>query len=157
MNYVGELRRLVGTRPLILVGAETLVFDPQNRLLLLKRTDNGTWVIPGGMMEPGETLEETARRETQEETGLLASQLFFFKMYSGPDFYYRYPHGDEVFIVSAAFICVAYTGDLTTGDETQEIAFFPLHELPQPILHLTQVVIDDYLQLNQERFIERPK
>lgn len=87
MSYVAELRRLVGTRPLILVGAEVLVFDRGNRLLLQRRSDSGDWAIPGGMMEPGETLEETARRETREETGLELGQLEFMGVYSGPLIY----------------------------------------------------------------------
>lgn len=44
-------------------------------ILLLRRTDNRCWGLPGGAIEPGETLEDAARRERQEETGLVLSQL----------------------------------------------------------------------------------
>ncbi len=61
MEYVKQLRKMVGARPIILVGAEVLVFDSVGRLLLLRRSDNAQWAIPGGMMEPGETKELLAR------------------------------------------------------------------------------------------------
>jgi 8-oxo-dGTP pyrophosphatase MutT (NUDIX family) len=69
MDYIKELRECVGHRPVILVGAAVLAVNPEGKLLLFRRTDNGCWGPPGGMMAPGESLEETARRETLEETG----------------------------------------------------------------------------------------
>ena len=65
-------------------------------------------------MEPGETLEETARREALEEAGIKIGRLDFLKIYSGPDFYYRYPNGDEVHNVSAVFVCHEFSGELAT-------------------------------------------
>lgn len=145
MGYVSELRALVGPRALILVGAEVLVFDPQGRLLLTRRKDTGDWAIPGGMMEPGETLEQTARREVQEETGLVLGTLTLLNIYSGPNFYFRYPHGDEVFNVSAAYICHEFQGALSSDDESTAIGFYPLDALPGPLISLNQAVLDDYL------------
>jgi 8-oxo-dGTP pyrophosphatase MutT (NUDIX family) len=145
-GYVAELRRLVGTHPLILVGAEVLVFDHQNRLLLQRRADTGDWAIPGGMMEPGETLEETARREVKEETGLDLGQLEFLKMYSGQDFYYRYPHGDEVYNVSAAYLTREFSGQLKADSESTELGFYSLDALPGALISLNQRVLDEYLR-----------
>jgi 8-oxo-dGTP pyrophosphatase MutT (NUDIX family) len=144
LGYVSEIRSIIGARPLILVGSEVLLFDSQNRLLVTRRSDNGLWAVPGGMMEPGETLEETARREVLEETGILCRELEFFKMYSGPQFYYCYPHGDEVFNVSAAYICRDFSGELSIDSESLEIGFYPLTALPQPFTHMNKIVIDDY-------------
>ncbi len=75
MNYIQEIRSLVGHRPLILVGAIVLIFDEQNRILLQHRNDDQTWDFPGGFVELGETIEETARREILEETGLIVHSL----------------------------------------------------------------------------------
>ena len=146
MGYVSEIRKLVGTRPLILVGAEVLIFDPQGRLLLQRRSDTGDWAIPGGMMEPGETLEETARREVKEETGLEIGEIELLNIYSGPDFYFKYPHGDEVYNVSAAFITHSYQGQLESDSESTSLAFYSLDALPGPLISLNQVVLDDYLK-----------
>jgi len=147
MGYVAELRQLVGTRPLILVGAEVLVFDGQGRLLVQKRSDTGDWAIPGGMMEPGETFEETARREVLEETGLEIGELELLGIYSGPKFYYQYPHGDEVYNVSAAYITRTFRGELTADFESTSLGFYPLDALPGPLIHLNQLVLDDYFRL----------
>jgi 8-oxo-dGTP pyrophosphatase MutT (NUDIX family) len=70
VDYIRELRALVGHRPLVLAVAGALVFDADGRLLLHRRDDNGLWGTSGGAVEPGESLEETARRELREETGL---------------------------------------------------------------------------------------
>lgn len=61
----------VGNRPLRRVDvAYILIFDPAAQRILMVRNDHGSWTLPGGMREPGETLQETARREAREETGL---------------------------------------------------------------------------------------
>ena len=54
MEYLLELRKLVGHVPLLMVGAATLIVDSGNRLLLMKRSDSGCWGPPGGAVEPGE-------------------------------------------------------------------------------------------------------
>ena len=77
MNYLGDLRKLVGHRPLLMVGATVLIVDDENRLLLLKRVDNECWGPPGGAVELGEVVEEAAKRETLEETGLEIGKMTF--------------------------------------------------------------------------------
>ena len=47
-------------------------------------------------MELGETVQDTARREVFEETGLRLGKLELFGMYSGPDYYKTFPNGDQV-------------------------------------------------------------
>ena len=63
MGYIMELRKLVGTQPLIMVGSCVLVFNSQGHLLLQRRTDSLDWGTIGGSIEPGESLEEAAERE----------------------------------------------------------------------------------------------
>ncbi len=65
-NYIVELRKVIGNRPLIACSACVIVVDDAERILLQRRTDNGLWGLPGGAMEIGETLEQTARREAYE-------------------------------------------------------------------------------------------
>ena len=78
MGYISELRELIGSRPIIMVGANVLVVDSENRLLLQQRADNNCWGLPGGSMELGESLQEVAKRELFEECNLTANQLSFF-------------------------------------------------------------------------------
>ncbi|WP_455660784.1 NUDIX hydrolase [Pradoshia sp.] len=134
MGYIMELRKMVGSRPLLMVGAAVLVLNEQGKLLLQLRKDNGHWGLPGGSLEVMESLEETASRELLEETGLSARNVEFFELFSGEEFHYIYPHGDEVYNVIAAFICRAYEGDLTPQPgEVSALHFFALDDLPEQI------------------------
>lgn len=145
-SYVESLRRLVGTRPLILVGAGVVLRRPDGSILLGRRADDGLWGLPGGIMEPGEDLEATARRELSEETGVEAAELRFFRVFSGPDLYHRYPNGDEVHFVTAVFVGEATDAPLRPdSSETVELRFFPLNALPRD-LSLDRVAIEAYVQ-----------
>jgi ADP-ribose pyrophosphatase YjhB (NUDIX family) len=68
MDYLLELRKYVGHRPLLMVGATVFVFDEEDRLLLLKRRDNKCWGPPGGAVEPGEVVEEAAKRSKRRDS-----------------------------------------------------------------------------------------
>ena len=107
MAYIAEMRAMVGTRPLILPGAAVIVMDSSQRVLLLQRADTGGWGLPGGFMEPGESLEETARREVREETGLELDELTLMNVFSGSDQYFRYPNGDQVYNVTTVYTATA--------------------------------------------------
>ncbi|MET9499822.1 NUDIX domain-containing protein [Streptomyces sp. NPDC006552] len=80
-----------------------IVVDFSGRILLLERADTGGWGLPGGFMDPGESLEETARREVMEEVGLEVDELRLMNVFSGPEQYYQYPNKDRVFNVTAAY------------------------------------------------------
>lgn len=131
MGYIKELRELVGSRPIVMTGANVILLDKDNKLLLQLRTDNNCWGLAGGSLEPGETLEEVAKRELYEETNLVAKQLSLFKVFSGQDFYYKYPHGDEVYNVIATYICTDYEGVVKQQEEeVKALKFFHFDELP---------------------------
>lgn len=132
--YIKQLRKLLGTHPIIMAGACVILMDGDGRLLLQQRTDNGMWGLPGGSMEPGEEMKEVAKRELFEEVGLEAQELELLDIFSGPELYYQYPHGDEVYNVVAAYICKEYRGTIRgDGDEVQDIQFFELDKIPSQI------------------------
>ncbi|MET3726952.1 8-oxo-dGTP pyrophosphatase MutT (NUDIX family) [Fictibacillus halophilus] len=150
MGYIHELRKVVGTRPLIMVGACVLLLNDKNELLLQLRTDNHMWGLAGGSIEPGEGLEETAKRELFEETGLTANEISLFNIFSGPEFYYQYPHGDEVYNVVSAYVCRNYEGVLMPDEkETSALQFFPLHKLP-PNMNPVDIPIVNELLATQD-------
>lgn len=147
MSYVRELRLLVGHRPLIIAGAAILIFDDENRLLLHHRKDNQHWGLIGGSMEIGESLEETARREVLEESGLTLDELNWFDLFSGQELIYELPHGDIVVNVTAVYTSRKYRGQLKP-DETEgyELRFFKLNELPGNINPPDKPVIEKLLR-----------
>jgi ribosomal-protein-alanine N-acetyltransferase len=74
-GYIMDLRKIVGHRPLIQVGASIIVDNGEGDILLKLLKDNGEWDCPSGSMDLGESLDETAKRELLEETGLTALKL----------------------------------------------------------------------------------
>jgi 8-oxo-dGTP pyrophosphatase MutT (NUDIX family) len=134
MGYIENIRKQIGSQPLIWTGATLLALSPQGQLLMMKRTDNGMWGVPGGGMEPGESLEDTLRRECQEEIGVCPVEFSLFGVYSGPDLYYCYPNGDEVHIVTAVYIQRNFSADIHLDvREHSEYGYFSLNFLPELI------------------------
>lgn len=146
MGYIMNLRKKVGTEPLIMAGACVLIMNKENQLLMQLRKDNQCWGLIGGSLELGESLEEAAGREMAEETGLMPVHLEFIHTFSGKDFYYRYPHGDEVYNVVSAYLCRQYAGLLQhDADEAFELHFFDLDRLPEQISPPDRLVIEHFL------------
>ena len=143
MGYIQELRSLVGSRPIIMVGAAVLLLRDR-QVLLQKRKDNGLWGIPGGSLEPGESLEEAAIRETCEETGFVIDKLTLFGVYSGKDQFYVYPNGDQIYDVCVAYACHDFHGDMQAeSSEVLELAFYLVDELPADLNPLDRVILMD--------------
>ena len=132
MGYIMDLRAYVGHRPLIQVGSAVILDDEQGRILLQLRTDDHRWSFSAaGSMEPGESAEETARRELLEETGLTANSLELVGVYTGPEEHAVYPNGDEVYNVEFFYVCRDWSGTLKCQeDEVEELRFFHPDEFP---------------------------
>jgi ADP-ribose pyrophosphatase YjhB (NUDIX family) len=145
MGYFEDLRRFVGHRPLLMVGAAVLLVDAQGRLLLLERSDNGCWGPPGGALEPGESVETAARGEVREETGLEPGTLELFGVFSGPELFYRYPNGDEVYNVSIVYQAKAPGGLLRLNDEHVQWGYFLPTDIPANISPPVRPVIDRFI------------
>jgi ADP-ribose pyrophosphatase YjhB (NUDIX family) len=144
MDYIPQLRQYIGHRPILLVGAAVLVLDEQDRLLMMKRSDNGCWGLPGGGTEPGEVLEEAARRETLEETNLEIREMSLFGVFSGPELYYKYPNGDEVYNVSIVYMSRDWRGEVKLNPEHSEWKWFAAREIPDDISPPIKPVIEQF-------------
>ena len=130
-GYIMDLRKIVGHRPLLQVGASVILEDKQGRVLLQKRTDNHCWGYPGGSAELDERVEDAAARELFEETGLTANHLELFGVFSGKELHYVYPNGDEVSNVDIVFLCRDYSGSLRLdAEESEDLCFFEAGQLP---------------------------
>lgn len=145
-EYTQTLRSLVGTMPLILVGA-VVVIQNENKQILLQHRKDGNWGLPGGLMEPGESLEETAIREVYEETGLNIYGLTMLEIFSGRDFYLKLLNGDELYSVTAMFLSLDYSGSLISDPtESYEVNFFDLQNMPK-LNFANSIYIDKYIQI----------
>lgn len=149
MGYVEDLRKIVGPIPLILVGAVVVILDGQDRILLQQRMHHpvGRYGLPGGLMELGESTEETARREVYEETGLSLGALHLIDVFSGPDSYVKTPNGDEFYVVVTAYWTNEFSGELTVHDsESMSLDFYPIDALPGNIPASHRKMITKYAE-----------
>jgi 8-oxo-dGTP diphosphatase len=113
----------------IVLAASAVVTDAEGRVLLVERSrdpQRGRWSVPGGRVEPGESLEEAAVRETLEETGL--------RVVVGRELWtVRVPAGDGRAYEVHGFAASVVGGVLAAGDDAAAVrwvAYDELHELP---------------------------
>lgn len=119
--------------------------DDPPTLLLMQRSDNGHWGLPGGYVEPGESVEQAAAREVEEETGWRVEIGSLIGVYSDPTRQViAYPDGNRVQAVNLCFEARPLSqGEPTTPEETLEIAFHPHDALPAPFVPIHDIRIAD--------------
>ncbi|MFS0856448.1 NUDIX hydrolase [Paenibacillus taichungensis] len=142
-EYIQYMRSFVGNAKVIMVVSGAVVFDETGRVLLQKRSDNGFWGFPGGFMEIGETVQETAQREVYEETGLTLNSIELFSIYSGPEYEVVYSNGDEVALVQVMFKSNDFCGTIKESEESIETRFFDIHSIPDHFLPTHKQIIED--------------
>lgn len=149
-SYILDLRKIVGHRPLLQVGASVIVVDAQGRILLQLRSDNHSWSYAGGSIELDENVEDTARRELFEETGLIAEKLELFGVFSGKELHYVYPNGDEVSNVDIVYVCRQYSGTLKCQEgEVDALEFFPIDQIPENLSPPIRPTLHKWIEQNQ--------
>ena len=120
--------------------------EPGGReILLMQRSDNGHWGLPGGYVEPGESVAEACAREVQEETGWTVAVGRLLGVYSDPDRQViDYGDGARVQAVNLCFEAIALAeGEPTTPEETLQIGFFAPDALPGPFVPIHQIRVAD--------------
>ena len=129
-GYIMDLRKIVGHRTLIQCAASIIILDDKNRVLLGRRTDNRLWGYSGGSVEIDEKVEDCAKRELMEEMGLIADEIEFFMVSSGPEVHYVYPNGDEVSNIEIIYLCRKWHGEIRPQEEEmEELRFFSVDEI----------------------------
>lgn len=131
-EYLRGLRALVGSRLLLLPGVAAIVRDADDRVLFMRRTDNGQWGLPAGAIDPGETPAEAVAREVREETGLDVRPRRVAGIFGGQGFRVRYENGDEAEYTVVVFDCEVVGGTLSPADgEALELRYFAPDDAPQ--------------------------
>lgn len=153
MDYVKELRALVGHRRLILCGSSVVIRNEKGELLLQQRVyPEERWCFPGGLMELGESTEDTARREVFEETALTVGTLELIGVYSGPDSLCRAANGDEWYVVNVSYTTEEYSGELKINDgESAALRWFRIEEIPETLVATHKKILADYLRMMQKK------
>lgn len=148
-GYEKEIRDKVGHIPM-LRDVCTLIIYNNGKILLQKRSDNGTWAIHGGGMEPGEEYLETLQREIQEELNIKPINPKLMGIYSGKKLFITYPSKDQAYVINHVFLCEEYEGKINFLDgEVKELKWFDLDNLPENIFFLNKPIIKDI-----KKFIE---
>ena len=130
-DYLREVRRVVGTRLLLLPGVARIVRDEDGRVLFIRRADDGRWGLPAGGIEPGESPAHAIAREVHEETGLIVRPARVAGVFGGPGFRHRYGNGDEVEWTVVVFECEVIGGGLAPLDgEALELRYFAPNDSP---------------------------
>ena len=135
-------------------GVAAVIFQDE-RVLLQRRDDNRKWGLPGGSVEPGESVRTAVIREVLEETGLDVEPLRLIGVYSDPANHQivTYPDGNVIHYVSSVFECAVRGGTLTCCEESLELAYFAPDTLPADTLPISRIRIMDALTRRVEAFV----
>jgi len=135
-------------------GVAAVIFQDE-RVLLQRRDDNRQWGLPGGSVEPGESVRTAVIREVHEETGLDVEPLRLIGVYSDPANHQivTYPDGNVIHYVSSVFECAVRGGTLTCCEESLELAYFAPDALPADTLPISRIRIVDALTRRVEAFV----
>ncbi len=120
----------IGKRGVLRVGASSIIFDDsREKVLLTTRTDNGRWCLPGGGMDPGESVEEACVREAYEETGLHVKVTRLVGVYTTPDLVVEYADGNVIQPVALSFEATVTGGEMGLSDETTDVVYFSVEQM----------------------------
>ena len=124
MNYIQNIRKKVGKDKIIL-NFTCGILSQSGKILLQKRADKGTWGLPGGAIELGESALEALVREFYEETGIEVRAEKLLNVYT--KYSDNYPNGDEAQVLTILYL-VSSENSISTNffssDETLELGLF---------------------------------
>lgn len=136
MTRIEHLNDPKAPKPNSIVPAVTVfVVDGQDRVLLIQRTDNGLWALPGGAQDFGEYIAETAVRETREESGIDVEVVDIVGIYTNPNHLIEFSDGEVRQQFSICFRAQPIGGQLSTSEESAQVRWIAKSELDSLPIH----------------------
>jgi ADP-ribose pyrophosphatase YjhB (NUDIX family) len=125
-------------RPSIAPSANVIVTRDNGDILLIRRTDNGNYALPGGALDLGESISDTAVRETEEETGIRCEVTGLVGIYTNPHHVIEYTSNGEVRQeFSIVFTARPVSGTRRASSESSEVIWVPAAEVEHLTMHQT--------------------
>jgi 8-oxo-dGTP pyrophosphatase MutT (NUDIX family) len=138
----------------IVPAVSAIVTDQHGGILLILRTDNNYWSIPGGGVKPGESVKEAAAREVKEETGIDCEVTGLVGIYSDPGHIAAYDDGEVRQEFSICFTTRMLGGTERTSVESAEVRFVPPQDLQSYDMHPSiRLRIQHYLDQRPKPYI----
>ena len=138
----------------IVPSVTAIVPNERGELLLVHKTDNDLWALPGGAMDVGESMADTVVREVKEETGIDVAVTGVVGIYTNPNHVMAYDDGEVRQQCSICFTTRMLGGQLATSDETSEVAFVAPEGLGGLNMHPSmRLRIDHYLERRSTPYI----
>ena len=129
MNYIQSIRKKVGKDKIIL-NFTCGILSQSGKILLQKRADKGTWGLPGGAIELGESSVEALVREFYEETGITVRVHKLLNVYT--KYSDSYPNGDEAQVITILYLVKpenTVSNNSFVSDETLDLEFFDVSDI----------------------------
>jgi 8-oxo-dGTP pyrophosphatase MutT (NUDIX family) len=124
-----------------------VVVNDAGEILMIRRTDNDNWAIPGGAIDLGESVAQAAVRETREESGIECEITGIVGIYSDPKHVLLYTSNGEVRQeFSIVLTASPLSGQPTPSSESSEVRWVPVPEVREYTMDRSmRIRIDDYL------------
>jgi 8-oxo-dGTP pyrophosphatase MutT (NUDIX family) len=135
----------------VVPSANVIVINDEGKILLIQRTDNDNWAVPGGAMDLGESMVDAAVRETLEETGIHCEITGLVGIYTDPRHVIHYTSNNEVRQeFSIVFTARPLSGEPTPSDESSEVRWVEPDAIPalQMDRSMRMRILDHYLNGN---------
>src|ERR671930_1321720 len=119
----------------IVPSVTAIVPNERGEILMVHKTDNDLWALPGGGMDVGESIAETVVREVKEETGIDVEVTGVVGIYTNPNHVMAYDDGEVRQQCSICSTTRILGGELRTSSETKEVCFVDPAELERLNIH----------------------